>query len=53
MDVLESGEAAGNASIVHDDADFGEEDGSVLLGAGVTEEVQDMQKALKISSISS
>ena len=53
VDILDSEEAAEDTSIVHDDATFDEEDGSGLLGAGVTEEVQDMQKALKSSSISS
>ena len=53
VDVLESEEAAEDASIVHDDADFDEEDGSGLVGAGVTEEVQDMQKASKSSSLTS
>ena len=53
IDVLDSEEAAEGASIVHDDVDFDEEDVSGLLGAGVTEEVQDMQNALKYSSLSS
>ena len=53
VDVLEAEEVAKDASIVHDDADFDEEDGSGLVGAGVTEEVRDIQKALKSSSISS
>ena len=52
VDVLESEEAAEDASIVHNDSDFDEEDGSGLVGAGVIEEVQDMQKALKSSSLS-
>ena len=51
VDVLDSEEADYDASIVHDDADFDEEDGSGLVGAGVTEEVQDIQKALKYSSL--
>ena len=53
VDVLDSEEAAEDASIDHDDAALDEEYGSGLLGAGVTEEVQDMQKALKSSSLSS
>ena len=51
VDVLDSEEAAEDASIVHDDAAFDEEDGSGLVGSVVTEEVQDMQKALKYSSL--
>ena len=51
MDVLDSEEAAEYASIVHDDAAEIEDDGSGLVGAGVTQEVQDMQKALKSSCI--
>ena len=51
--VLEYEEADEDASIDHDGADSGEEDGSGLVGAGVTEEVEDMQKALKYSSLSS
>ena len=42
VDVLDSEEAAEDASIVHNDADFDEEDGSDLVGAGVTEDVRDM-----------
>ena len=53
VDVLDSEEAAEGASIVHDNADFDEEDGSGLVGEGVTEEVQDIKKALKSSSLSS
>ena len=53
VDVLESDDAAEGASIVYDDADFDEENGSGLVGAGVTEEVQDMHKALNSSSLSS
>ena len=37
--VLDSEEAAEDASIVHDDYAFHEEDGSGLVGVGVTEEV--------------
>ena len=36
VDVLESEEAAEDASIDHDDASLYEEDGSGLVGAGVT-----------------
>ena len=50
--VLDSEEAAEDASIIHDDAALDEEDGSGLVGAVVTEEVGDMQKALKSSSLS-
>ena len=53
VDVPESEEAAEGASINNDDATLDEEDGSGLLGAGVTEEVGDMQKYLKSSSLSS
>ena len=51
VDVLDSEEAAVDAFIVHDDATFDEEDVRSLLGVGVTEEVQYMQKALKPSSL--
>ena len=37
MDVLDSEEAAEDASVVHDNATFDEEDVSGLVGAGVTE----------------
>ena len=37
VDVLDSEEAAEDASIVHDDAALDEEGGISLLGAGVTE----------------
>ena len=53
VDVLESEETAEDASIVHDDAAEIEEDGSGLVGGILTEEVQDMQKASKSSSLSS
>ena len=53
VDVLESEETAEGASIVHDDAAEIEEDGSGLVGGGLIEEVQDMQKALKYSYLSS
>ena len=49
--VLDSEVAAEDASIYHDADDLDEEYGSGLVGAGVTEEVGDMQKALKSSSI--
>ena len=48
-DVLDSEEAAEDASIVHDDDALDEEDGIGLVGSGVTEEVRDMKKALKSS----
>ena len=51
MDVLESEDTAEYASIVHDDAAEIEEDGSALVGGILTEEVQDIQKALKYSSL--
>ena len=51
--VPDSEEAAEDAAIYHDDADLDEEGGSGLVGAGVTEEVGDMQKNLKSSSLSS
>ena len=53
MDVLDSEEASEDASIISDDADFDEEDRSGLVGSRVTEEVQDMQKDLNYSSLSS
>ena len=53
VDVLDSDEADDDASIVHDDYNLDEEDGIGLVGAGITEEEGDMQKALKSSSISS
>ena len=51
MYVIDSEKAAEDASIDQDDANFYEEDGSGLVGAGLTEYVQDMQKALKSSSL--
>ena len=42
VDVLDSEEAAEDASIVHDDAALDEEGGSGLVGGILTEEVQDM-----------
>ena len=53
VDVLDSEEAAEDASINHDDCDFDEEDGSGLLVTGVIEEEGDMQNSLKSSYISS
>ena len=53
VDILDSEEAAEDASIFRYDAAFDEEDGSGLVGACVTQEVRDMQKALKSSSLSS
>ena len=53
VDVLDSEEAVEDASIIHDDAPFVKEDGSGLVGAAVTPEVQDMQKDLNSSSLSS
>ena len=52
LDVLDSEESAEDASIVHDYAALDEEYGSGLVGSGVTEEVGDMQKSLKSSSLS-
>ena len=49
VDVLEYEEASEDASINHDGAASDEEYGSGLVGAGVTEEVGDMQKAVKYS----
>ena len=51
VDVLDSEEASENSSVYHDGADSYEEDGSCLLDAGVTEEMADIQKAVKYSSI--
>ena len=51
--VIESEETDEDASIDDDDAVLDEEDGSGLVGSGVTEEVGDMQKSLKSSSLSS
>ena len=53
VDVIDSEDADEDAFIVHDDADFYEEDGSGLVGAGAIEEVKDMHKALKSSYLSS
>ena len=48
-DVLDSKKADEDASIYHDGAASDEEDGGGLVGVGVTEEVGDMQKAVKSS----
>ena len=53
VDVLDYEEAAEGASIDHDGAASDEEDESGLVGAGVTEEVEDIQKAFKSTSLSS
>ena len=51
VDVIDSEDAAEDTSIFHNDAALDEDYGRCLLGAGVTEEVQDIQKALKSSSL--
>ena len=51
VDVLDSEESAEYSSIYHDVDALDEEGGSGLVGAGVTEEVEDMKNALKYSSI--
>ena len=51
VDVLDSGEADVDASIDHDDVYLDEEYVSGLVGAGVTEEVEDMQKSFNYSSL--
>ena len=53
VDVLDSEEAAENASIYHYGSALEEEYWIGLVGEGITEEVEDMQKALKSSSLSS
>ena len=53
VDVFDSEEAAQDASIDHGGAALDEEDGGGLVGAGVTEELEDMKKAVKYSSLSS
>ena len=53
VDVLDSEEAADDAYIDHYGNALYEEGCSSLLGAVVTEEVGDMQKALKYSPLSS
>ena len=51
VDVLDSGESAENASIDHYSVTLEEDSGSGMLGSGVTEEVEYIQKAVKYSSI--
>ena len=51
VDVLGSEEAAEEASINHDGAASDEEDGSGLVGAGVTEELKYIQNSVKYPSI--
>ena len=51
MDVLNSEEASEDAYIDNGSAALDEEYKSGLVGAGVTEEVEDMQKAVKYSSL--
>ena len=51
VDVIDFEEVDEDASIDHDGAALDEEDGSGLLGAGVTEELEDMQNAFKYSSL--
>ena len=53
MYVIESEEADAYSSIDHDGSDLDEEDGGGFVGLGVTEEVEDMQKAVISSSLSS
>ena len=53
VDVIDFGGTAEDASIDHDDSALDEEGGIGLVGAGVTEEVGDMQKDFKSSYISS
>ena len=53
VDVLESEEAAQDASINHDGAVTDEQYGRGLLGAYIIEEVEDIQKAIKYFSLSS
>ena len=53
VDVLDSEEAAEDASIIHDDAALDEEYGSGLVVEGVTEGVRHMHKALEYYSLSS
>ena len=53
MGVIDYDEAADDASIDHDGAALDEDYGSVLVSSGVTEEVEDMQKTLKSSYLSS
>ena len=51
VDILDSEEAAEDDSIYHYGAVLDEEDDSGLVGAGVTEEVEYIQKDLKSSSL--
>ena len=51
--VLDSEEAAEDDSLDHDGDVSDEEYGSSLVGEGVTKEVEDIQKSLKYSSLSS
>ena len=51
VDVIDSEDADEYAYINNYGATLDEEYGSGLVGAGVTEEVKDMQKAVKYSSI--
>ena len=51
VDIPDSEESAEDYFIVNDDAALDEEDGSALVWAGITEDVEDMQKAFKYSSI--
>ena len=53
VDVLDYEEAVEDFFIDDDDADLDKEDGSDLLGAGVTEEVGDMNNSLNYSYLSS
>ena len=53
VDVLYYEEASEEDNINNYDAAFDEEDGSDVVGAGIKEEVGDMQKDLKSSSLSS
>ena len=52
MGVLESDEAAEDVSIYHYSAALDEDGGGGLVWAVVTEEVEDMQKYFKSSSLS-
>ena len=49
VNVIESEEADEDTSVDNNDAALDEEDGSGLVGAGVTEDVVDMQKSLNHS----
>ena len=51
VDVLYYEGKADDASIDHDGANSGEENGSGLVGACVTEEVEEMHKTVKYSSL--